>query len=261
MRRWFSIAVLSILLFPACAKGPARTVAAEGGVRTAKAAALEERLARTASQTQSIRALAWFDLSDGEEERQTDAALVIARPSSIRVNAMDALADVWAQAGTDGSRLWLYLPARGKLYSGRASAGNLRRLLGMDWEVAEIVAALAGSPPLAGSPELVQFPPFRDNHFAVRDGELHIWTEGRTGLPVKCARYRGEGGALQTLVTFSDYRRVDGVAFPYRIEATLPARRARVIAVYRDVQFGGRVDRALFLAPARGGKTVELKDQ
>lgn len=261
MRRWYSIAVLSLLLFPACAKGPSRTAAAEGGVRTGKAAALEERLARMTSRTRTIKALAWFDLSDGDEERQTDAALVIARPASIRVNAMDALADVWAQAGTDNSRLWLFLPAKGKLYSGRASAANLRRLLNMDWEVAEIVSLIAGSPPLPEGAELVQLSPLGDHHFSDRAGTLHIWTEGKTNLPVKCARYRAEGGGLESSVTFSDYQRVDGVEFPHRIEATFPERRARVIVVYRDVQFGKRIDRSVFVAPARGGKTVELKDQ
>lgn len=251
--------IIALAVAAGCAKGPARTAFSEGGVRTAKAAALEDRLARYAQETASIKALAWFDLSGGDEERQTDAAVVIARPASIRANAMDALADVWAQAGSDGSRLWLFLPAKNKLYSGRASAANLRRLMHTDWEVAELLSVIAGSPPLAGAPELVQMSPLRDNHFAVRGGDLHLWTDGK-GTLLKCARYRGEGEPLDAVVTFSDYRRVNGVEFPHRIEATFPERGARITVVYRDVQLGGRIDRALFLAPARG-RAVELRDE
>lgn len=262
MPRFIMSMLLCCFLFVGCAKGPAHTVAREAGVRTAKAVALEAWLARFAEQTPTVKGLAWLDLSDGTEERLTDAAVVVARPASVRVDAMDALADVWAKAGSDGSLVWLYLPARDKLYQGRASRGNLRRLIGFEWEMGEIAAVVAGSPPLSSGVALEQVGAARENHFATRDGGVHLWTDSKTNRPAKWALYGDGGGVLDTMVTFGDWRKVGGVDFPHRIEATFPERRARIIVVYRDVTLGGPVDRGTFLAPARGrkGRTVELKE-
>lgn len=256
-----AVAAGAMLLATSCAKAPPRTGAREAGIRTGQAAALEGLISRYAERTKTIKALAWLDLSDGEEERQTEAALVIARPASLRANAMDALADVWAQAGSDGSRLWLFLPARDKLYAGRASRSNLRRLLPFNWEVRDAVSVIAGAPPVESGAEFVQVGHRRDNHFVVRDGDLHVWTEGRSGLPAKCARYRDGGATLEYLATFGEYRLVDGIDVPHRIEAMIPERGARIVVVYREVALGAPVDRQVFLAPTRTkGKTVELKD-
>ena len=262
MPRFVAPMLLCCCLLAGCAKEPAHTVAREAGARTAKAEALEAWLARFVERTPTLRGLAWLDVSDGTEERQTDAAIVVERPRAVRVDAMDALADVWAKAGSDGSLVWLYLPARDKLYQGRASRGNLRKLIGFEWEMDEIAAVVAGSPPLPAGARLEQVGAARENHFATGDGGVHLWTDPKTNRPTRWARYGDGGGVLDTMVTFGDWRKADGADFPHRIEATFPERRARIVIVYRDVTLGGAVERATFLAPARGrrGKTVELKE-
>lgn len=260
MKKIVALTVLLIVL-AACAKAPPQTVSPKNAVRTGKAALLEEQLVQFAELTKTIKALGWIDLSDGEEERQTDAAIAIERPTSVRVDAMDALADVWAKAGSDGHRLWLSIPSRDKLYSGRASRSNLRRLMQFDWEIGEIVSVVAGSPPVAQGSMLEQVGNLRDNHFVVKGGDVHLWTDPKTGLPIKCARY-SNGGNLDFTVIFGDYKRVEKVNFPHRIEATFPERRARITIVYHDVSFGVPIDRRVFLEPHRkGGHVVELESK
>ena len=261
LRKGLAAAASLALFASACAKEPPRAATSEGESRTPRAVALESALEKYASKTATIKALVWIELSDGEEERHTEGALLLERPGSIRVDAMDALADVWAKAGSDGRRLWLYIPAKDKLYSGRASQANLRRLVNFAWEMPDIVAVVAGSPPAGENPQILQAGSPRDDHFVVRERGLHIWTDKKTGLPVKCARYEPDGSSLHYTVAFEDYRRRDGVSFPHRIEASFPARGARIVVLYRDVAFGGKADPGLFEAPRRvKGRTVELKD-
>ena len=261
MRGKLALSIALMLLFAACAKEAPRAAIRPEGARTAKAQALEAWLSAFASKTSTIKALIWFHLSDGEEERESEAALLLSRPASIRIDAMDALADVWAKAGTDGNRLWLYVPARDKLYSGRASRSNLHRLLKFDWEVPEIVSMIAGSPPAGDDPEFVQVGSPRDGHFVSMKSGLHVWTDPKSSRPVKCARYEPDGTTLDYMATFGGWKKIDGRDFPTQIEASFPGREAKIVVLYRDASFGNGVDAGAFLAPSRGkGGAVELKD-
>lgn len=255
------VAILFVASVAACAKVPPRTAAPEGGARTTKAIALENHIKRFVMDTAKIRALIWLDISDGETNRQTNAALVIRRPVSVRVDAIDELADVWAQAASNGEQLWLYLPSTSKLYSGRASRRNLHRLMKFDMDIPEIVSAITGSPPLADNKELFQTGPVKDGHFFEGGGRFHIWVDMRSGRLQRFARYSDNGATLSYMVTCSDWRNADGVDFPHRIEATFPGRRARMVIVYHEVSLGGEIDPKSFLPPAVHRRSViELKD-
>lgn len=256
------IALLALLplLIAACAKIPPQS-AAQGGVRNGRAEALERRLQELARNTGTLKALAWVEFSDGEEERRTEAALVLERPSSVRVDAMDALADVWAQAGSDGSRMWLLLPSRGKLYSGRASRSHLRRLVNFDWEMADAISLIAGTPFSSDRLSFRQVGDAAENHFLASEEGVHVWTDGRPGRPIKVARYAEGGEALEAMVILGEYRRVGGADFPHRVEATFLERGARIAITYREVHLGAPIENAVFSAPERGRRsTVELKD-
>ena len=251
----------AILVACGCAKESPRYASAEGGARTAKARSLESWVIRQSEKTDSIKALVWLDLSDGEKERQTEAALLIKRPSSIRVDAMDALADVWAKAGSDGRSMWLFIPSRDKLYSGRATKANLRRLMKFEWGLPEIIAAVAGLPPSVAGAEILQVGAPREGHFVVEGTGLHLWVDPGSGLLEKCARYRPDGSALDYTMIFSDWKKVQGANFPHRIETLFPGRGARIVVLYRDVALGGEIDPLLFAVPTRvKGKVVEFKE-
>ena len=114
-----------LALCAGCAKARPPAVARERGERTRAAAALERRVRGIIGATSSLKALAWMEIDSGEEGWRTDAAVVIARPGRLRVDAMDALADVWASAGSDGRSMWLYVPGKRKLYEGRATPRNV----------------------------------------------------------------------------------------------------------------------------------------
>lgn len=245
-----------MFLASSCAKGPAKVArSSDVGAITSEAISLGERMLRYRDRTRSIKALAWVTIGDGEEERQTETAMAILRPEGVRVDAMDALADVWARAGTDGRVMWLNIPAKSKLYSGKASAKNLYRLAKFDFELPELLDVISGSPPIPSEAKVAQVGDRRDGHFIVQGSGVHLWTDKKSRLPVRVARLGGDGSSVEYTVTFGDYRRVDDVDFPHRIEAQFPSRGARIVIVYKEVKLGGAVDPNVFLPPAPADKT------
>lgn len=252
--------LLLALMLGACAKQSPRTAAESAdGRATPEAAQLTQRIAALRDATSKLTGLVWVQLVTSEEDRRTDAALAIERPDRIRVDAMDNLADVWAQAGSDGQTGWLFLPGKEKLYEGRATARTLKRLVDFNWEPWELISFVAGTPPLAEDSQILQV---GQGQFLAPQSRLQLFLDGGKGRVVRCVRPAAEGEGIDYEVRFSDYRRAGKVEFPHRMEAVFPARGARLVVEYRDVHLGNGAGPSAFLSPAeRAGKTVHLNGE
>jgi outer membrane lipoprotein-sorting protein len=246
-----------------CAKAPPKAAVHPEGRRTQQAIELEKRIGALREATGSVSALAHVELVTEEDDWRTDAALVMARPDRIRVDAMDALADVWAQAGSDGETIWLYVPGKRKLYEGRATARTMRRLASFEWEPSDAVSVIAGTPPVGDGPAFVQVGQGRDSYFLDERSGVMLWTEkGKGSRVARCIRPSGQGTGNDYEIKFSDYRRVRGVDFPHSIEATFPGRMARLVVRYRDVSLGAEIDPSSFRVPSRrAAKSVRVDDR
>jgi hypothetical protein len=262
------ILLILALSVAACAKEPPRVASVEG-VRNARAILVERLLKEADSRVTSIRGMAKALLVNRDGDRQTDVAILVERPEKIRADAMDNIADVWAAAGTDGMRLWLWLPQKGKLYRGNATAGNLRKLADFDWGLADITSIIAGLVPGAGDAELVEINK-RDRHYRLGYKPLHIFVDEKKRHPIRLIRYKPqssgtdageEGGEVQYEVNFSDWRNAGGIEFPGRIEVFFPGRSSRLSIEYKDVEFNAHVDSSLFKPETvwRATKTIEMK--
>ena len=153
MRLRFAIGciLLAALIGVGCAKKRVMPVTPQGR-RTPGAEALEREISRLMEATRQVRAYARFELVTPDGTTQSQAAVVVSRPARARIDFLDDVADVWAEAASDGKRLWLYLPLERKFYSGRANRRNLKRLTDFEWDVPDLVSVLAGSPPLRDEP-------------------------------------------------------------------------------------------------------------
>lgn len=237
-----------IVLAAACHKAPPRT-AETAGTRTPQAILVERDIKETDARIRTLRGLAEAVLIDSEDARQTDLAIVISRPNRIRADAVDTLADVWAAAGTDGKRMWLWLPQKGKLYRGAATSKNLKRLAAFDWDIPELVSIIAGLIPDARRVELDEVEGGKKGHFAVRGRPIHIWTDPKTRRITKIVRFKpdGDGGRdIQYEVEFTDYRTVGDGEFPYSIGVTFPEKPCSFHLRYKQVEFNASVDASLF---------------
>lgn len=244
-----------------CAKPVPKVAKPTEGRRTRLAAQLESGVMKFREATQTVKGLAWVELDTSDEDWKTEAAIAVRRPDMLRVDVMDSLADVWAKIGSDGRSVWLYVPGKRKLYKGRASSRNMRRLTSFDSEPGDLVSLITGMPPLPVDAELVQVGRSGNRHFVDRVSGVHVWMEkGRKRRIARCARY-SEDGMADYDIAFSDYRRSGGVDYPYAIDASFPRNGARLRLEYRDVILGGDVPDDAFAPPARRtGKTVRLKD-
>lgn len=254
--------IIIVIIFAAflssCAKGGAKAVLNEGRQsKKADGAAMDLMKYRTATNTMS--ALAWIELASPDSARQTEAAIIFERPEWGRVNVMDALADVWAEAGSKNGIAWLYIPREDKIYSGRASRSNLRELVDFDWDVPEFVSILLGSPPIGENKTLLETGKGRDEHLMTEDGSVHLWADGKTGRIVKCARYNSNGG-IDYVVNFADFKKVGEIFFPHEIKADFPSGGAHILVRYKDVSLNSDVDEKLFLPPdLKKAKKIRLK--
>lgn len=256
------IIAIAVCLFASCAKKPAHISHEEIGRRTNAAGDVESAIGRLTDETAVIKAMVKLEISDGEETRRMDAALVVVRPDRIRIDAMDALADVWASAGSDGKNAWLYLPAKNRLYTGRGIRKNLNRLVNFDLEIPELISLITGVPPVGQRGQILQLGKRHGNHFAARGGEFHIWTDGRRDRRLKkCVQYGG-GAYIDYIAAFDDFRPVGDVWFPHRIDLTIPRRNVKAIIEYRDVKFGGDIDPDVFLpVKSRHHQKLDVEDR
>lgn len=232
-------------LFVSCHKAPPR-VAVVGGQRNAQAILVERTLKEAEARVKTLKGFADAVLVNKDEERQTDLALVISRPNHIRADAVDTLADVWAAAGTDGKRLWLWLPHKGKLYRGAATLHNLKKLAEFDWEVPELVSIVSGLVPYARHAELIEVEGDGKVHYSFSDKPMHLWVDSKTRNPVKLVRYKLPENTVQYEVNFSDYRNAGDGVFPYDIEVTFPERDCAFYLHYREVDLNASVDSSIF---------------
>lgn len=255
------IATILIFASASCAKRPQNIARAEVGKKTLVSLDVEKNLKSFIDATKTVRALVRFEISEGDEMRRIDGALVVNRPDQARFDAMDSLADVWAKAGSDGQNLWLYIPNKDRLYKGRVLKKNLNRLVRFDLEVPELISLISGIPPLHDQVRILQSGKRQENHFIAMGGDFHLWIDSaRTKRLSKCVRYAPSGGVIDYVATFSDFRKIGDVQFPFRIEITFPQTNARAVVLYRDAAFGSEVDPSMF-APQKGDfkRTVDLE--
>ncbi len=235
-------ALLVFVLATGCAKRPAPFPA---GRATPAAARLTAALIQQAAESKTVQALASVTLrSPGGVERH-EAAVVIARPDRLRIDLMDPLADVWAQAGSDGRQIWLLLPREGRRFTGGAARRAMRRAAGAAWDPALLAALLAGVPPLGDAP-LNEIWQEGETLFVTADRRTACRADRSARRLQRCTML-AEGGEL--VVTYDAYRGRGSDAFPESIAVELPARGAMLAVDYRDVVRNEPIDPMVFAMP------------
>lgn len=254
------IIIISFCLLAACAKPAPKVAKYPEGTRTKLAVSVEKDLARAREATHTMKGLAWVELDTESDDWQTEAAVVVSLPDRLRIDVMDSLADVWAQIGSDGRNMWLYVPGKRKLYKGRASSRNMRRLASFDFEPGNLVSLFAGLPPLPEDMDLVQVRDKAGRHLVDLKSGIHLWVgKGRKRTISRCVRYSKDGKSIDFEIDFSSYRRTSGVEYPHAMSAVFPQARARLKLEYKEVVLGGDVEEGIFAPPSRRrGRTVEL---
>jgi hypothetical protein len=268
-RRWRAAAgtaalALAICQLSACAlissKPPASTAPAPAAI-TPTATAMIAALADRERSLRSMQSGAIMDFSgaDGHHFR-THEEIALARPASIRVEAVAPFGATMVLAADNAGRLMIFDPSKNVLMSGSANAATLARYVQMPLDPPAAVNLLMG---LAPNPAELATPPA-----SVSDTEgmtVVLWHLGDGGTrelgfasgQLAMVRERDSAGAQRYQVSYSDWRDAGGTNFPHKVEADFPA--SRIALNYQAPALNATLAPALFvLTPAPGTRQISI---
>jgi hypothetical protein len=198
----------------------------------------------------ALRTLRMTGHANAGPGRQAIVRRDIARPDRIRTELVfQGTTGVYAWDGAAG---WRVSPLDGSLEveplpdDEAAAAAEQADIEGplVDWKLKGHSIELVGSEALAGGPAHHLRVTLKSGH--VRD----MWIEAATGLLLRTeSARRHRGHDLVVEVTYSDYRRVDGVAFAHAIETGVRGRPRRLRIVVEKIETNLVLDAGRFQMP------------
>jgi hypothetical protein len=211
-----------------------------------QAAEIYQQLWKHNQAVRTMKGAAMLRMSRGVFSRAAEEYIVVQRPEQLRIDSYTVF----------GQLLYQIIYSKGVLYIYDAQAGaarssdDVRQLLNdelsINMEPADMLLLLSGGLPLE-SP---------DNYLAVRQSS-HILLRGLTsqilfdpvnGRPLSYMAQIPGGGLYKT--EFSDYREIEGFAFPYRVKVTRSDVRIGLDIEYSGVELNDPIDPKLFRPPA-----------
>lgn len=222
------------------------------------------------TRVQGVRAHASADHFGTQGRIRGAVYIFVQRPSSLRVDTT-AFGNTVSALATDGQTFAMADMRQSTFFRGPAEPCVAAQLLGIPLEAGEVVALMAGGPPLLqGNPRIR----WDDGHYVVdiagQNGRSESVTMEITDAERQSARpdqqhprptravlrdARGERAVL----TFEDYRDVNGVAFPYRVRVVMERDNVDLQVRYDEVEINPDLPPDAFaLEPTAGMREVAV---
>ena len=251
-RRMMGILFLSLL---AC--GCAGGAVMESGRHPDPAAMIRLAL----RETDRIVATARMDLSTGQGHYPLRAALILQRPSYLRLEMLPVIGtpDFFLSATPREMRIWI--PSQGEFYVGRPSAENMARFLPWTLNLEDLVMILSGSfPPLGGAHlsygRSAEDGGLRVDMKTVSGPSQTIWTENG-GRLTRLIRYGSDGKEVYS-VRYEDY--TPGLSLARKILIQWADNTQSAFVEYSDVNIEEAADLSVFTLPAPDGAKIIRMD-
>lgn len=246
----------ALLLLASCqAKGPA-----EQSLSTAdpRVSAWLDRLSQSAESRRALRAQARLSLDAPDLRFRRSQRLVVARPTSLRVEVLGLFGQVAAVLVTEHGRYQFFDAARGVVEEGDAGAELLWRLARVDLAPEEAAGVLLGAPrPVAGL-EPIGASLFTDGGVAVvlaADGSGVVQQRfvfdaaGR----IRSAKRFGPDGVAIWAARFEDHRRVGDESFAFHVALSFPRVEAVAEIEFKKVELNPELPSDVFVLSVPGG--------
>ncbi|MGZ6185380.1 MAG: hypothetical protein ACXWNN_05730 [Candidatus Binataceae bacterium] len=263
-RRSRGVAGIAALAIAVCQLSACALISGAPSKPPAVTPATTETLAALADRERSLHsiqtgAIMEYSAADGHHFR-THEEIALARPASMRVEAVAPFGATMVLAANDAGRLMIFDPSKNVLMSGSANAATLERFVRIPLEPPAAVDLLMG---LAPDPAQLSTPPD-----SVSDSEgmtVALWHigDGSTrelgfvGGQLAMVRERDKAGAQRYAVRYSDWRDAGGTSFPHKLEADFPT--SRITLRYEAPALNPTLVPALFvLTPAPGTKEISI---
>jgi outer membrane lipoprotein-sorting protein len=258
-----AVLALAICQLSACAltRNAPSTVTPAPSAAAIPAAAMLSALADRERSLRSMQsgAIMEYNAADGHHFR-THEEIALARPASMRVEAVAPFGATMVLAADDAGRLMIFDPSKNVLMSGGANAATLERYVRIPLAPATAVDLLMGLPP---DPAELATPP--DSVSDAQGMTVVQWRLGDGGTrelgfvggELAMVRERDSAGAQRYAVRYSDWRDAGGTNFPHKIEADFPS--SRIVLRYQAPTLNTTLAPALFvLTPAPGTRQISI---
>lgn len=262
MRRPSLGALLLVML--GCSGRPPRYPITDPAMALRHVTAREERVHR-------LRAHGSADHFGPQGRIRGEVYVFVERPQSVRVDTR-AFGTTVSTLLSDGQSLAMADLRGGHFYVGDARPCVAAQLLGIPMESAEVVAVLAGGPPLIEGDRRIRWD---DGHYVVdiagRAGAAEsIWLEltdaEREGARPEAQRPRPvhaelrDARGVRAVLTFEDYTEVDGVAFPRRVRVEMERDGIDLVVRYREITLDPELPEDVFDQTPNPGLPVTRVD-
>ena len=204
-----------------------------------------------------VVATARIDLSTAQGHYPLRAALILQRPSYLRLEVLPVIGtpDFFLSASPEEMRIWI--PSQNEFYAGSPSARNMTRFLPWTLDLEDLVMILSGSYPRLDAAGVsyghcAEDGGLRVDMKTVSGPSQTIWME-RNGQLKRLVRYGPDGKEIYS-VRYEDYRPELALAGKIIIQWADGATSASV--EYSDLKIEPPSDRSVFTMPAPDGVKI-----
>jgi hypothetical protein len=201
-----------------------------------------------------------MDYSGTDGHFRTHEEIALARPASMRVEAVAPFGATMIFAADNAGRLMIFDPGKNVLMTGEANAATLARYVQIPLTPAAAVNLLMGLAPdpaqLSKNPDSVSDTGgMTVARWRLDDGGTR--EIGFSGEQLAVIRERDSAGAERYAMKYSDWRDAGGISFPNKLEADFPAN--RITLRYQSPALNAPILPAAFvLTPAPGTRQISI---
>ena len=201
-----------------------------------------------------------MDYSGANGHFRTHEEIALARPASMRVEAVAPFGSTMVLAADNAGRLTIFDPGKNVLMSGEANAATLARYVKIPLTPAAAVNLLMGLAPdpaqLSKGPDSVaDTDGMTVAAWRLADGGLR--EIGFSGGELSVIRERDAAGAERYAIKYSGWRDTNGIDFPGKLEADFPAN--RITLQYHGPALNAAIAPTAFvLTPLPGTRQISI---
>jgi hypothetical protein len=258
-RRSIPLVFLLLISLNACTTIPKTTTRMDFSSPEAVLALIDGRFPHDAS----LQALADLHITSREGSYPLRLAILLNRPSSLRVEAIPLIGPPSFFLSIHAGSLRIYLAESRQFYTGRATRENIARYLPVKMDPAELTALLTGTfSPTAENPASMSGR-LEGLHYRIdmEGASKHttLWVRTADGFLERIESTREQN--LSYRVYFEAPFREEGMGLPKKITISYKDEESGSIRIrYTDIRLQHQADPASFVLPVPPGvKTIELE--
>ncbi|HWE23072.1 MAG TPA: DUF4292 domain-containing protein [Myxococcales bacterium] len=247
-------AALVLALLVACKQGPPPLGP------PIDAAALVEQLEKAHAEPQTLSAAGKAAVDAPQNGGRYQIQLVVRRPASLRIAALDPLGNPAALLVADGGRFALLDLRNNVFFRGPSTPENLSRLIPQPLRDEELVSLLLGA-----MPRLPQAQPLEAHRAGdgsmLRLGAGEVTQEVFAGADLRINQVRRfRGGNLWWEAALDNFDDASGQQMPRRLQLSAPADRVQVEVQLKERVWGKPTSPVAFqLTPPKGAKIEDVE--